>query len=314
MDPLSDALNAVRLNGAYFYFVEAGHPWSVSAATGAELKSRVLPGSDHLMSYHVLISGRAWAGLPGEQVLLEPGDAIVFPHGDAHLVSSIAGRQRHHVEQGDALPAPVTPVYIGAPEAGDTSLLCGFLGVEGPPSNPLLSALPRVMHARGIVTGWLADFPRQLAGEASRVSPTSTSMLKRMAELMFLEAVRRHVDTVNDTSGWIAGLHDPVVGPALRALHADPARAWTLVDLAREVASSRSVVADRFTDLVGMPPMQYLTRWRLQRAADQLVRGRDKVAAIASRVGYQSEAAFSRAFKRDTGIAPAEWRRRRLSA
>jgi AraC-like DNA-binding protein len=313
VDPLSDVLRAVRLNGAYFYLVEAGGPWSAAAVAARELVPRILPDAEHLISYHVLISGSCWGGLEGAaQVLMRPGDVIVFPHGDPHLMSSDAGcRADPGVLDASPQRFPGT-VYLG-PEAGrDTSLVCGFLGCDVHPYNPLLASLPRRMHVPGIAGGWLSQFPRQVVAESRHGRAGSETMLTRMAELMFIEVVRRHVEQLPPQQcGWLAGLRDPVVGPALSQLHERPAHPWTLPDLAHAVASSRTVLAERFARLVGVPPMTYLTQWRLQLAAEKLASGSAKVAAIADQVGYESEPAFSRAFKRATGHSPAAWRRAR---
>jgi AraC-like DNA-binding protein len=315
MDPLSDVLRAVRLSGAYFFMVEARHPWTASAVAAAELAPRVLPEAEHLISYHILTSGSCWGGVGGEeQVLLQAGDAIVFPHGDAHVMSSI---EAHGIEPANyrSLPQryPAT-FHLGEGPGPRTTLVCGFLGCDVRPYNPLISALPRRMHARGIASGggWLSDFPRQVVAESRLGSAASEMMLTRMAELMFVEVVRRYLEALPPQRiGWLAGLRDPVVAPALTQLHERPSHPWTLAELARGVATSRTVLAERFTRLVGVPPMQYLTRWRLQLAAEQLADSSGKIAAIGTGVGYESEAAFSRAFKRATGHAPAAWRRAR---
>ena len=313
MDPLSDVLRAVRLNGAFFYLVEAAPPWSVSALAARELVPRILPETEHLISYHVLTSGRCWGGVAGEpQVEMRPGDVIVFPHGDPHFMSSAAGRHAGP-DLLDASPQRFPGTVRLGPEAGcDTSLVCGFLGCDARPYNPLLQSLPRCLLAPGVAAGWLAEFPRQVVAESRLGRAGAETMLTRMAELMFIEVVRRHVEQLPpQQAGWLAGLRDPVVGPALSHLHERPAQPWTLADLARAVASSRSVLADRFARLVGVPPMAYLTQWRLQLAAEKLSSGSAKVAAIADQVGYESEPAFSRAFKRATGHSPAAWRRAR---
>lgn len=310
MDPLSDVLRAVKLNGAFFYAVDAGEPWSVSARPSRELVPHVLPDAEHLIPYHILVSGVCWAGLEGErQICMQPGDVVVFPQGDPHHMSSAEGL-RIEQDEFDGIPAryPNTQL-VGSSESRDTQFVCGFLGCDARPFNPLLASLPRRMHVPGIAGGWLAQFPQQVVAESRLGRVGSETMLTRMAELMFVEVVRRHVETLPDQqSGWLAGLRDEVVGPALSQLHAYPARPWTLADLAHVTASSRTVLAERFTRLVGAPPMLYLMRWRLQLAAEQLARGSAKVAAIGAQVGYGSEAAFSRAFKRETGLSPAAWR------
>jgi AraC-like DNA-binding protein len=190
--------------------------------------------------------------------------------------------------------------------------MCGFLGCDVRPYNPMLSSLPRVMHITGAAGDWLSQFPRLAVAESRTARFGSETMLTRMGELMFMEVLRRYLEQLPAREGgWFAGIKDPVVGPALSALHERPEYPWTLVELARTIASSRTVLVKRFSQLVGVPPMLYLTRWRLQLAAEQLSLGTVKVAAVAARVGYESEAAFSRAFKRETGLAPHAWRRAR---
>jgi AraC-like DNA-binding protein len=313
MDPLSDVLRAVRLDGAFFYLVEAAPPWSISTVAARELVPRVLPNAEHLISYHVLLTGSCWGGVAGEpQVHMQPGDVIVFPQGDAHFMSS-ADAHPSHAGPVDSVAAryPDT-VLLGPDTRRDTALVCGFLGCDVRPYNPLLASLPRRLHMRGIAGGWLAHFPQQVVVESRQGRPGSETMLTRMAELMFIEVVRRYVEQLPPQhDGWLAGLRDAVVGPALANLHERPRHPWTLAELARTIASSRTVLVERFTRLVGVPPMLYLTRWRLQLAAEQLARSSAKVATIGVQVGYESEAAFSRAFKRETGMSPAAWRRAR---
>ena len=313
MDPLSDVLRAVRLTGAYFYRVEAAGQWAVLAVAAREVVPRLLPGTDHLIPYHIVTAGRCWGGVAGEPpVGMEPGDVIIFPHGDPHVMSSAEGnRATPPVFASAPDPFPGT-VYFGAGAQRETTLVCGFLGFDARPYNPLLASLPRSLHLRGVTGGWLAEFPRQMTAESQTSRGGSDSMLTRMAELMFVECLRRYTEQLtSEQRGWLAGLADPLVGAALAELHARPAHPWTLADLARAVASSRTVLAERFARYIGVPPMQYLTQWRLQLAAEQLVRGTAKVATIAAQVGYESEAAFSRAFKRATAQSPAEWRRAR---
>jgi AraC-like DNA-binding protein len=168
------------------------------------------------------------------------------------------------------------------------------------------------MHLPGMSSGWLPSFARQVVEESRARRAGAESVLTRLAELMFVEVIRRHIETLPpDRQGWLAGLRDEIVGRALGLLHGAPDRAWTIDELARQVALSRSAFAERFTALVGQPPMLYLAHWRMQLAAGRLARGGAKVASIAEEVGYDSEAAFSRAFKRLVGVSPATWRRAR---
>jgi len=316
MDPLSDVLRVVRLDGAYFYAVEATEPWSVRAVPAKELTPRLLPQAEHLISYHVLTSGRCWGGVYGEeQVEMEPGDVIVFPHGDAHLMSSRPGLDLEGDDYGTTPERYPHTVYIGSGGRTAATFVCGFLGCDQRPFNPLLATLPRRLHVRGLSQGWLSLFARQVVEESRADRAGADTVLTRLAELMFIEVLRRHLAALPPgAGGWLGGLRDPVVGRALGMIHAEPARDWSLEELARTVGASRSTLAERFAQLVGQPPMQYLTCWRMQVAASLLARGDAGVATVAERVGYDSEAAFSRAFKKHAGASPGAWRRARGAA
>jgi AraC-like DNA-binding protein len=313
-DPLSDVLRAVRLDGAFFYAVEASEPWRVEAVAAKDLTPRILPGAEHLISYHIVTAGRCWGGLVGEPpVALQAGDVIVFPHGDAHVMSSDPGRPTTGV--------PATPgrypetVTVGQGGRVAATLVCGFLGCDRRPFNPLLSTLPRRLHLPDLSSGWLQSFARQVVEESRTKRAGADSVLTRLAELMFVEVLRRYIETLPPGhGGWLAGLRDDVVGRGLGLLHDAPAHSWTIDELASGVAMSRSAFADRFTALVGQPPMQYLAQWRMQLAAGRLGTSTAKVATVAEEVGYDSEAAFSRAFKRLMGVSPASWRRAREGA
>ena len=316
MDPLSDLLRVVRLDGAYFYAVEAAGPWSVETVAARELSPRIMPAAEHLISYHILTDGRCYGGVIGEeQVELAPGDVIVFPHGDAHVMSSGRDvRVGQDVQRTAQSPYPFT-VFLGDQGQPGASLVCGFLGCDRRPFNPLLAALPRRIHMRGMSNGWLSGFTRHVT-EESRLGPAgAASVLTRLAEVMFIEVLRRYLDDLPpEQTGWLAGLRDEVVGRVLTLLHGRPSHPWTLAELAREAAASRTNLAKRFAQLVGQPPMQYLTQWRMQIAANLLAQGGAKVATIGGEVGYDSEAAFSRAFKKATGFAPGAWREVRRTA
>ena len=315
MDPLSDLLRVVRLDGAYFYEVEAAGPWCVETVAARELSPRILPSAEHLISYHILTDGRCYGGLAGqEQVELGPGDVIVFPHGDAHVMSSgpgVRGGPNVHSSAPDRYP---NTVILGDDGPRGASIVCGFLGCDLRPFNPLLAALPRQMHMRGMSNAWLGGFARQVTQESRLGRAGSETVLTRLAEVMFIQVLRRYLDELPPAqTGWLAGGRDEMVGKVLRLLHGRPAHAWTLAALAREATSSRSSVAKRFMEVVGQPPMQYLAQWRMQVAANLLVQSGGKVSAIGAEVGYDSEAAFSRAFKKSTGLAPGAWREARRS-
>ncbi len=313
MDPLSDLLRVVRLDGAYFYAVRAAGPWSVEALPARDLSPRILPAAEHLISYHILTEGHCYGGLAGEeQVELVAGDVIVFPQGDRHVMSSGRGVRIGPDLQSTAPGRYPFTLLLGDQDQAATSLVCGFLGCDRRPFNPLLAALPRRMHMRGMSDPWIGNFIRKLTEESRLGQAGADCVLTRLAEMMFIEVLRRYLeDLPSGQTGWLAGLRDEVVGRALTLLHARPSHPWTLADLARDVAASRSSLAKRFTMLVGQPPMQYLAQWRMQLAANLLAQSGTKVAAIGAGVGYDSEAAFSRAFKKATGLAPGAWREHR---
>ena len=321
MDALSDVLRAVRLTGAVFFDIRASDPWVAETPPGETIVGTIFPGigAEHLISYHVITGGSCWACLIGEApIQLHAGDIIVFPHGDAHVMSSGPGMRaapipaRYHPPSEGQLPFAVS---MGDSQTDSAHLVCGFLGCDARPFNPLLTALPRVIRVSDCAGGPLAAFIGFALAESKQPRIGGECVLGRLSELMFVDVVRRYLETLPaERTDWLAGLRDPFIGRALAALHHSPARHWILESLAREVGLSRSTLAERFTQFVGQPPMQYLTNWRMQLAANHLVSGLDSVAAIADRVGYESEAAFSRAFKKAVGTPPSQWRKDRGGA
>lgn len=316
-DTVSDLLRAVRLGGAVFFTVEGSAPWAAEALPSREIGPELLPGAEHVIEYHVVTAGTCWGGVVGEPpVRLEVGDVIVFPHGDAHVISSAPG-MRAVPDYTAVRAATKYPVVLrcqgGGPDRAE--LICGFLGLDARPFNPLLAALPRTIHVRGGREGRIQQLVRVALAESEGPIAGSEAVLARVSELLFVEVVRRYLASlVPQEVGWLAGLRDEGVGRALAALHHRPAHPWTLDGLAREVGMSRSVLAERFTHFLAIPPMQYLARWRMQLAANLLATTSMGLAEIADRVGYSSEAALSRAYKRWVGVAPADWRRGRRGA
>ncbi|WP_426954584.1 AraC family transcriptional regulator [Muricoccus radiodurans] len=310
-DILSDVLQAVRLKGALFYLVEAAPPWVVTAPSAQEVAAAVMPGCDHVMEFHAFFEGECWGGpLDHPQERIRAGEIILFPRGDPHVFRSAP----------DIPPPPPTmsrqgsvPIRLrlggsGAPAA---RFVCGFLGCDARPFNPLIEALPRMLRIPA-QEGPLDALMRLAVAETTSPRAGGEALRARLAEMMFVEAVRTHLAALPDgTGGWLGGLRDPQVGRVLGLLHGQPAHPWALDDLAREAGLSRTVLHERFAALVGHPPMQYLARWRMQLAASRLAQGSDKVVSIAMEVGYESEAAFNRAFKRLLGMPPAAWRRER---
>jgi AraC-like DNA-binding protein len=315
-------LRSIRLTGALFFLVDASPPWRVALPDGQALAPAVLPRAQHIISYHVVREGSCWGGVVGQApVRLQPGDILVLPRGDAYAMSTAPGARggpgRDEVMAFmREMAAGRVPFVVREGGAGSERLrlVCGFLGCDMRPFNPLLATLPPLLHLRGSFRS--ADDPlSQLVdftlAESREPRPGGDCVRLRLSELMFVEVVRRHLATLPaEETGWLAGLRDPLVARALALLHERPAHPWTLEGLARDVGASRSVLADRFAHFVGHPPIQYLMRWRMQVAARLLAEGVRKVSAAALEVGYDSEAAFSRAFKKVAGVPPGAWRRR----
>jgi AraC-like DNA-binding protein len=316
MDALSDVLRTVRLTGAIFFDIHASDPWVAETPSGEAIVGEMFPGSEHLICYHVITQGSCWACIPGQHPLrLSAGDIIVLPQGDTHVLSSTPGLRRtpdmalYRMPSDGHLPVSIS---MGNPQGEPTHFVCGFLGCDARPYNPLLTALPQMILVTGQAGGALAAYVQFALAESKGPRMGGQCVLGRLSELMFVDVVRHYLETLPpDRTGWLAGLRDPFVGRALAAVHRRPAHAWTIESLARNVGLSRSGLAERFTQFVGQPPMQYLTSWRMQLAANHLVSGMDSVAVIAGRVGYESEAAFSRAFKKVVGTPPSRWRKHR---
>ena len=322
-DTLSEVLKAVRLKGAVFFDVEASAPWVAEALPAKATASAILPDSEHVMEYHVVTGGSCWAAVVGSDaraIRLEAGDVVAFPQGDAHILSSTPGMRGDPGPDPSLVPGEVAqlPVMLNIDGGGSerTHLVCGFLGCDSRPFNPLIEALPPILHIPSSDTAhssWLKEFTRFAVMEANQKRMGGSGILSKLGELMFAELVRRYVESLPEESrGWLGGLRDRYIGRALNRMHAEPTRAWTLQELAKEAGLSRSSFAERFTGYVGIPPMQYLQKWRLQIAASRLLEGGAGIAVIAADVGYESEAAFSRAFKRVIGASPADWRNTRM--
>jgi AraC-like DNA-binding protein len=320
-DTLSEVLRAVRLSGAVFFAIDASAPWVAEAPPAREIGELLLPGAEHVIEYHVVTRGSCWGGIVGEApVRLETGDVIAFPQGDAHVISSAPG-MRGSVERAtyraprDGRRLPVRLDMAGS--GGDPArLICGFLGCDARPFNPLLATLPRTLHVRpGDADDRLGRLVELALAESETPRAGGECVLSRLSELLFVELVRRYLSALPpESESWLAGLRDPSIGRALAELHDRPTHDWSLDELAREVGLSRSALAERFTQFVGVPPMQYLAQWRMQLASSLLAGTALSLAEIAARVGYGSETALSRAFKRWLGASPGEWRRERRGA
>jgi AraC-like DNA-binding protein len=330
-DTLSDLLRSVRLRGAVFYYVSFRDQWSAETPVAKEIAEAVMPSCEHVMEYHMIAKGNGWAAVSGQApVKLGAGDIVMFPHGDRHVLSSAPGIEPYRVSADWVFarrnePKPLSIAYHhGVVDAGallpveeaDAIVVCGFLGCDLRPFNPLVAALPRVLHLPASRTGdWVGRVIDQAVVESNARQPGGDAVLERLSEMMFVDAARRYLDSLpEDATGWLAGLRDRFVGRALALMHERPDHAWSVDDLGHEVGLSRSALHERFVQYLGQPPMQYLASWRIQLGARLLRESNRNVATIAVDVGYDSEAAFSRAFRRMVGMPPAAWRKAQAGA
>jgi AraC-like DNA-binding protein len=318
MDVLSDVLKAVRLTGAIFFERHLHAPWVGESPSSAAIASMVMPDAEHVISFHAILSGSCWAGLAGSSNSsrrFTAGDIVIYPMGDANVLSSAPGMRglpdlQEYARPKDR-PLPIV-TRLDNQGADYCHLVCGYFGCDARPFNPLLEALPRMLLSQmpAAAHSWLSSLLRVAAEEAGRGGAGSESLLAKLAELMFVEVVRQYLTHLPDDSmGWLSGLKHRHVGHALRLIHGQPQRPWTLSELAHEVGLSRSVFADRFAHYVGVPPMHYLGRWRMQLAIRRLSIPGVSVAQAGAEVGYESEAAFNRAFKKYVGVPPGSWRK-----
>ncbi|HVG28223.1 MAG TPA: AraC family transcriptional regulator [Pyrinomonadaceae bacterium] len=319
MDVLSEVLTAVRLEGALFFNAEFSAPWCLSEprSTAAAPYLSPAPVAGHLILYHFLTEGRAYAKLQdGRREELIAGDIVVFPHGDAHVLGNGSP-----VKPVDSLRTFAKNLAEGLKLArfgggGEiTRFVCGYLACEPRLSEVFLAGLPPMLkvHVAQEPSGqWLEHSIRFTVEEADGAGAGSGLVLAKLSELLFVETLRRYINALPpDQTGWLAGARDPVTGQALALLHKRPADPWTISNLARRVGLSRTRLAERFRHFLGESPMAYLTRWRLRLGAEMLQSTEDSVAEVAAAVGYGSEAAFNRAFKREFGCPPGQFRRKR---
>jgi len=321
MDILSDVLRAVRLTGAIFFDNYVQAPFVGGSPHTKTIAGRVMPEAQHVIQFHALLAGSCWAALmddPTNSAHLEAGEIAIFPMGDGNVMSSAPGMRAEpnmemYVRPNDRR-LPFVFRHNGTGEE-DCRFVCGYLGCDARPFNPLLESLPRLFCAQmsAASRNWLASLLQVAADESELGGAGSETMLAKLAEVMFVEVVRKYIAGLpKESRGWLSALRDQHIGRAIRAIHGQPAKQWTLEALAREVGLSRSVFAERFAHCVGLSPMNYLARWRMQLAARRLEIPGISIARIAAEVGYESEAAFNRTFKKYVGVAPGAWRKTRI--
>jgi len=319
---LSDVLSAVRLTGAVFFDVDASPPWCGVSPGVERIARRVMPDAERVIAFHAILSGSCWVSLEDVSAvpfLANAGDVLVVPSGAPHVMGSSRELRGNpdltlYYRPVDSL-LPFTLTVHGGGGDDHARYVCGYLGCDARPFNPLLASLPALMCVRKPTTGgWVTDLFRIALTEGSSKRPGGETVLAKISELMFVEVLRRHIEGLPEESrGWLSGLRDPYVGQALRLIHGRPTEPWTLDKLAQQVGLSRTAFASRFTEFVEVPPMQYVARWRLQLAARLIEQGAS-LANVCAEVGYESEAAFNRAFKKFVGMPPGAWRKRRQSS
>jgi AraC-like DNA-binding protein len=312
MDALSEALNSVRMTGAIFAELVCTAPWGLAIPGVEPLAHAVAPGTECVVGYHLVVEGGGLVGLEGaEDVPVMAGDVVILPHGHPHTMTNGGPPKLVSGTVDKWLAGDVSPTRIGG--GGEvTRFVCGYFGCERHAARLFLAGLPPVIviNIRTDAAGqWLESSIRHLRGEAASGRPGRMVLLSKMAEALFIEALRHYIEQMPpDASGWLAGARDPVVGSALMLLHRQPSHSWTVAELAAKVGASRSLLSQRFAHFLGLPPLTYLSHWRLQLAARLLQTTQKTVINVAFDVGYESEAAFNRAFKREFGLPPARYR------
>jgi len=315
MDAFSEILSGVKLSGAVFFAAEFSAPWGITMPASSVMSARLAPGASHIVLYHLLIEGKSLVQMfDGEEITLVAGDIVIFPNGEPHHMSSGKDAAQPFPNYGIAAKVEardLRPLHAGGGGAV-SRFVCGYMTCDAHLCRPILSGLPAVfkVNIRTDKSGhWLESSILHLVEEAASGRVGSEAMLAKLSEALFIDTLRRYVGELSEQqAGWLAGARDSIVGKSLALLHSRPAQAWTIADLADEVGISRSALVERFTRYLSEPPMTYLTRWRLRLAARALEKTSRGIAEIAADIGYESEAAFNRAFKREFGLPPGRYR------
>ena len=303
-DPLGEALHLLRMNGAFYSHAQLTAPWGMSLDA--------MPG---YMWFHVPTAGELWVDASdADPIRVRPGELALVPHGEGHRLRSEPGTATPDVQELDSEMVSDRYEIIRHGGGGDpTTLICGAVRFDHPVARNLVEILPRSIHIRAGNSPQVERMQSTLAllaAEARETRPGGEAVITRLADILVIQAIRSWLETDPAArTGWLGALNDPQIGRAISLIHAEPAREWTVASLAQATAMSRSAFAARFSRLVEQPAMEYVTRWRMQVAAEELRQGGASVAEVADRLGYRSEAAFARAFKRVIGVPPGAVRR-----
>ncbi len=310
---LHSALEQLRLEGAIFFRSELTEPYAFESTPNV-VADVLHPGAERIVLFHIIANGSCWVSAAnGERHRADHGDVIVAPYGDPHVI------------EGDTPAECVSILTLLTPPPWDampllrhggggarTDLVCGYLFSDDPLFDPALGAFPPVFVVRlpeGPAAGWLQASIAYSLEETSLSNASPSLISRRLPELVLIEVLRHHLATAPALDhGWLAALRDPVLAPAMSMLHASPERKWTVAELASSAAVSRSLLDERFRQVLGRSPIRYLTEWRMHLAEDLLATTDVGIFTLARRVGYDSEEAFSRAFKRARGLPPSHWR------
>lgn len=318
MDVLSDVLRAVRLSAAVYFDFRVSEPLCSQTPNMSVVGHELLPNAAHVIPFHVILRGNCWVESTETNdppLDFREGDIVIYPHGHAHAFSTHLGdRVSPNLDLYSNASGQNLPVLIDSSGFTNPTMrfVCGYLGCDVTPFNPLLEALPSQVVCRSPDVGNHIEIElmESALSESELRRPGGEAVLARLSELTFVRALRRYIETLPDhASGWLAGLRDRQIGRALQLMHANPERDWTLESIARECGMSRAVFTEKFATIVGHTPMRYLAQWRMQSASTLLMESDLSIEAVAERVGYRSEASFNRAFKSIVGTPPGQWRR-----
>jgi AraC-like DNA-binding protein len=307
-----DGLRCLNLSGAVFLRAHLSAPWAYRSANAEQMSPMLGVRGDRIILFHVITEGSCRIELTnGTGLDLCAGDVAIMPFADQHLMGDPSVERA--VPLYEILPNPAeTPLWRFGGDGPTMSMVCGYLRCDDLPLNPVLASLPpliRVSTAGGPLGHWVDASIQYAMHVVANQRVDSDPLLQRLPELMMIECLCDFAtQQPGGDKGWLAGLMDPIVGRALGCMHREPEQAWTLKELAKRAATSRSVLDQRFRELLGQAPMGYLTAWRLQLASRKLRTTSETMAEVAGAVGYSSEASFSRAFKRHVGVSPSEWR------
>jgi len=319
MDILSDILDTVHIKGAVYFEVDAGQPWVLVNPPMNLIGSFMLPDVEHVIPFHIMLDGDGWAKSDNEVVAplrLETGDVVMFPRGSSHMLTSNidnwhgTAAAASFYEQTSNKEQPFTIVKIG--EAGlHSKLICGYIGFNAKPLDPLLQTLPEVLVVKEHISkgGLMNQLLASTLDEMAKSGEGARNLVTKLTELIFTQALRQHMESeaTEDNQTWLTAMRDQHIGKALTLIHEQPFEKWTLELLAKECGMSRSSLAERFSRYVGQPPVSYINRWRMQIASKLLSDGMS-IVKVAEHIGYSSESAFQKAFKRYVGCTAGDWR------